>query len=345
MQSLPNFNCRSTCKHRECQRHAHLGVVDQNIDCECVRDDLNVSSMFLENLLDLSHSLAQIMILCGIHECKAKTSVDIITYAFLHYDLVCYCLDAKPTKRLRKEDIFHELGRKCLMNRVDAHLAYSIIKRGFKAFYYRPHEEEGCREANDKPSFSEECLYVHAAKKTAEAYAQFDGLSCDEQRGVEAKIKVIYKKFYDRMQSRKSKPVSGECNCCFCTKNRGHLIYTKPPPCSVQQQQQEAPKRPHTCPHCCKRKSVRKFIHGKTVQAKCPVCHRSRKFCSCAKYDYQIEWVHSIWERPDMNLYYEETIAKAPQEPLAGCHPQGSGDLGEDVDDAAGEAVLYFGCK
>ncbi|XP_061394540.1 uncharacterized protein LOC133330088 [Musca vetustissima] len=338
MQSLANFNCRTTCKHRECQRHANLGVIDQNLECECVRDDLNVSSMFLENLIDISHSLAQIMILCGIHECKAKTSVDIITYSFLHYDLVCYCLDAKPTKRLRKEDIFHELGRKCLMNRVEAHLAYTIIKRGFKAFYYRPHDEK-----SEKPSFSEECLYVHAAKKTAESYAQFDGLSCDEQRGVEAKIKVIYKKFYDRMQSRKAKPVSGECNCCFCTKNRGHLIYTKPPPCSVQKQQKDSPKKPHSCPHCCKRKTVRKFIHGKAIQATCPVCHRSRKFCSCAKYDFRIEWVNSIWDRPDMHLYYEENIAKVPQKPLGGCRPQGSDhDHEEDVGDTveADEVVV-----
>lgn len=198
MQSLNHFKCRTNCKHQECQRHAHLGVVDRNeTELGSAQQELTGSSIFLENVIDLSHSLAQIMILCGIHECKAKTSVDIITYSFLHYDLVCYCLDARPTKRLRKEDIFHELGRKCLMNRVEAHLCYNIIKRGFKAFYYRAHNEEDGKE-NEKPTFSEECVYVHAAKKTAETYAQFEGLSCDEQRGVEAKILVIYKKFYDR---------------------------------------------------------------------------------------------------------------------------------------------------
>ncbi|XP_075165449.1 uncharacterized protein LOC142237874 [Haematobia irritans] len=327
MQSFANFKCQTSCKHNECQRRAHLGIVDKNQYCESLKQELNVSSRFLEDVLDLSHTLAQIMIICGIHECKAKTSVDIITYSFLHYDLVCYCLDAKPSKRLRKEDIFHDLGAKCLMNRVEAHLAYTIIKRGFKAFYYKPREEdEGHNKPSDKPTFSEECVYVHAAKKTAESYAHFDGLSCVEQRGVEAKIKVAYKKFYDRMQARKAQPSKEDCNCCFCSKNRGHLVYSKEPTCLESEQ----PKKPHSCPHCCKRKSVRKFIHGKTVEAKCPVCHRSRKFCSCAKYEYSIPWVNSIWTRPDMNLYYLQNIERVQGELPPQCQPQG----GQDIQDA-----------
>ncbi|XP_013105196.2 uncharacterized protein LOC106085476 [Stomoxys calcitrans] len=315
MQSLANFKCHTNCKHSECLRNVPLGIVDKYNNRQCLKQDLNGSSMFLENVLDLAHTLAQIMIICGIHECKAKTSVDIITYSFLHYDLVCYCLGEKPSKRLRKEDIFHELGIKCLMNRVEAHLTYTIIKRGFKAFYYTPREEK-CK-TSEKPNFSEECLYVHAAKKTAESYAKFDGLSCDEQRGVEAKIKVAYKKFYDRMQARKIKPSKADCNCCFCAKNRGHLIYAKPPECIAAQQ----PKKPHSCPHCIP-KQAKKCIHGKSIEAKCATCHRSRKFCSCPKYNYDIPWVNSIWSRPDMNLYYVEHFEKVPEVTEAGCHPQ-----------------------
>ncbi|KAM7363087.1 uncharacterized protein ACRADG_000139 [Cochliomyia hominivorax] len=324
MQSLNQFKCRTNCQHKECQRHAHLGIVNRT-EVE-VQQELTGSSIFLENVIDLSHTLAQIMILCGIHECKAKTSIDIITYAFLNYDLVCYCLDAKPSKRLRKEDIFHELGRKCLMNRVEAHLCYNIIKRGFKAFYYRPQGEEEGKE-NDKPSFSEECVYVHAAKRTAESYAKFEGLSCDEQRGVEAKIMVIYKKFYDRLQSRKEKPAKEECNCCFCAKNRGHLVYGPPPPCADVQK----PKK-HTCPNCCKRKRSRKLIHPRTVTSKCPVCHRSLHFCTCAKYEFDLNWIGSIWSRPDMNLYYVENIEKEPLEAIPGCYPQICLEDGEETE-------------
>ncbi|KAI8129558.1 hypothetical protein FF38_02261 [Lucilia cuprina] len=320
MQSLNHFKCRTNCKHKECQRHAYLGVVDRNETPECsgTQQELTGSSIFLENVIDLSHTLAQIMILCGIHECKAKTSVDIITYSLLHYDLVCYCLDATPTKRLRKEDIFHELGRKCLMNRVEAHLCYNIIKRGFKAFYYRPQGQEGEEgKENDKPSFSQECVYVHAAKKTAEAYAQFEGLSCDEQRGVEAKIMVVYKKFYDRLQTRQAKPAQEDCNCCFCAKTRGHLVYGQPPPCT------ESPvKKSHTCSHCCKKKKSLKLIHPRTTTPKCPVCHRSRNFCTCAKYEFNLQWIGSIWSRPDMQLYYEENIMKEPVNNIYGCSLQ-----------------------
>lgn len=323
MQELHQFKCRSVCRHTECQRHANLGIIDRNDSCEYAKQELTGSSLFLENIIDLSHTLAQIMILCGIHECKAKMAVDIITYSFLHYDLVCYCLDTKPTKRLRKEDIFHELGRKCLMNRVEAHLCYTILKRGFKAFYYRPTGVEEGKECDS--SYSEECVFVHAAKKTAESYAQFDGLTCDEQRGIEAKIMVLYKKFFDRMQSRKTKPANENCNCCFCAKNRGHLVYGKPPPCAEVQK----PKTHHTCPHCCKRKKAQKIIHGKSVRPKCPVCHRSRNFCTCEKYDFNINWIGSIWSRPDMNLYYTENIEKEHLETIPGCSPQDC-DLGED---------------
>lgn len=332
MLNLNQFKCRTNCKHQVCQRHAHLGVLDRNeVECALGGGSLNPqqltgSSIFLENIIDLSHTLAQIMILCGIHECKAKTSVDIITYAFLNYDLVCYCLDVKPTKRLRKEDIFHELGRKCLMNRVEAHLCYNIIKRGFKAFYYHaPSEEEEGKE-NGNPSFSQECIYVHAAKRTAEAYAQFEGLSCEEQKGVEAKMLVIYKKFYDRLQTRNSKPLKDECNCCFCAKSRGHLIYAPPPPCS-----EPAKTKSHSCQHCCKKKKSRKFIHPKAIAAKCPVCHRSKNYCSCAKYELDFKWIGSIWSRPDMNLYCKENIEKGTLETTFGCYPLICLEEGEEI--------------
>ncbi|XP_067630125.1 uncharacterized protein [Eurosta solidaginis] len=310
--AMPDFRCRSTCTHKECQRHAYLGIVDQHEQCQCL-GEVNASSIFLENVLDMANTLAQIMIICGIHECKAKSTVDVITYAFLHYDQVCYCIDTRPKKRLRKEDLFHEFGKRCLMNRVEAHLAYTIVKRGFKAFYYQPSEE---RKANDgRPTFSEECVYVHAARQTAESFARYDGLSCEEQRGFEAKIMVAYKKFYDRMQTRKNQPVGEECNCCFCAKKRGHLIYGKP----VPQEEPKKKKEPHRCPYCCQKKK-KKFIHAASASAKCPKCHRAMRYCMCPKYDFKLDWVKSIWVRPDMDLYYKQTIEERPIV-KSGCEP------------------------
>lgn len=309
--AMPDFRCRSTCTHRECQRHAHLGIINQEEQCKCL-GEVNASSIFLENVLDLSNTLAQIMIICGIHECKAKSTVDVVTYAFLHYDQVCYCIDTTPKKRLRKEDLFHELGKRCLMNRVEAHLAYTIIKSGFKAFYYQPNDE--LRQNDGRPTFSEECVYVHAARKTAESYARYDGLSCEEQRGFEAKIKVAYKKFYDRMLTRRNQPEGEDCNCCFCAKKRGHLIYGKQPP-------RETPKKkePHRCPYCCQKKK-KKLIHAGRAGAKCPKCHRALRYCVCPKYDFDLDWVKSIWFRPDMDLYYKETIEERPIA-KSGCEP------------------------
>ncbi|XP_036332730.1 uncharacterized protein LOC118744104 [Rhagoletis pomonella] len=290
--AMPDFRCRITCMHRECQRHAHLGIVDQQEQCKCL-GEVNASSIFLENVLDMANTLAQIMIICGIHECKAKSTVDVATCAFLHYDQVCCCIDTTPKKRLRKEDLFHELGKRCLMNRVEAHLAYTIIKRGFKAFYYKPIDD-------GRATFSEECVYVHAARKTAESYARYDGLSCVEQRGFEAKIKVAYKNFYDRMVKRRTQPEGENCNCCFCAKKRGHLIYGKKPPC-------ETPKVAHRCPYCCQEKR-RKLMHPGRAGMKCPKCHRAMTYCVCPKYEFGLDWVKSIWARPDMELYYKETI-------------------------------------
>ncbi|ALC46993.1 CG3517 [Drosophila busckii] len=309
--AMPDFRCRNNCQHKECQRHAPLGVIDQHTQCKCL-GEVNASSIFLENVLDLANSLAQIMIICGLHECKAKSTVDIITYAFLHYDQVCYCIDTEPKKRLRKEDLFHELGKKSLMNKVEAHLAYSIIKRGFKAFYYEP-KQELTYDEQGRPSYNDECVWVHAARKTAESYARFDGLSCPEQLAAEAKVKIAYKKFYDRMQTRKRQPEGDDCNCCFCAKKRGHLVYAKEPaPCSSKR------KPKHVCPYCCKKKQKQQYTHPARQPAKCPKCHKSRKFCCCAKMDFNLQWVKSIWERPDFNQYYKNEIAEIEQRLLQG---------------------------
>ncbi|XP_064550444.1 uncharacterized protein LOC135436687 [Drosophila montana] len=329
--AMPDFRCRNNCQHKECQRHAPLGIIDQHTQCKCL-GEVNASSIFLENVLDLANTLAQIMIICGLHECKAKSTVDIITYAFLHYDQVCYCIDTVPKKRLRKEDLFHELGKKSLMNKVEAHLAYNIIKRGFKAFYYEP-KQELTYDEQGRPSYNDECVWVHASRKTAESYARFDGLSCNEQMAFEAKIKIAYKKFYDRMQTRKRQPEGDDCNCCFCAKKRGHLVYAKEPvPCSTKR------KPKHVCPYCCKKKQKQQYTHPARQPAKCPKCHKSRKFCCCTKMDFNLQWVKSIWERPDFNQYYKNEIAEIEQRLVKGsCWLPPEPIPTEGVDDEEGE--------
>ncbi|XP_037949902.1 uncharacterized protein LOC119680940 [Teleopsis dalmanni] len=279
------------------QQHPHgafVGVLDQRNYCKSLQD-FTPESVFLENIHDLAHTLAQIMIICGLHECKALKAVPAITYAFLHYDQVCYCIDTIPKKRIRKEDLCKELIKNCLMNSIEAKLAYAIVKRGFKAFYFKP------REYNPlcPPAYSEECIWIHAGKKSAESYSRFEILPCEIQRDVETQIKIAYKRYFERMEYRRSTAPREECNCCYCTKMRGYQVYVK--------EKKPAKKSQHKCPLCCKKK--KKVSKARVAKDDtCPVCMRPLEECVCQKYDFELDWVKSIWERADFTRYYENYI-------------------------------------
>lgn len=112
---LSNYKC-------ECYGHTFCNCPDKTLQ----------SSIFMENVYDVAETLAQIMVICGIHQAKAKAAIDVIIYSFIHYDEIRHRIDTVPRKRLCKEDLIHDLGRKCLMSRMEAQLTYSIIKRAFK---------------------------------------------------------------------------------------------------------------------------------------------------------------------------------------------------------------------
>ncbi|XP_067617785.1 uncharacterized protein [Eurosta solidaginis] len=186
--------------------------------CNCAGKSTE-ATLFMENVYDVSETLAQIMVICGIHEAKAKAAIDVIIYSFIHYDEIRHRIDAVPRKRLCKEDLIHDLGRKCLMNRMEAQLTYSIIKRAFKAFYHGT-SEGGIRnpELEAQLIHSQECLWVHAAKRTAQIFASYEGMFFSAQKNYESLIKCVYKKLYDRMKSRSSPHAVSKCSCDNCIK-------------------------------------------------------------------------------------------------------------------------------
>ncbi|XP_037944283.1 uncharacterized protein LOC119683397 [Teleopsis dalmanni] len=300
--------CGTNCQHKECRNKNKLGFVDKTYECKCLTD-LNTSSLYLENLIDMAKTLAEVMKICGIHDCKADSTVDTVTYMLLNYDEVCYCVDVLPRKRLRKEDLFHELGRKCLMNRVEAHLAYAIIKRGFKGFYYKP-SFLGPNETMPLTCYTEQTIWIHVAKRIAEHYCEYNKLPIDEALGFEAKIKNAFKRYYERKQDRRKEKLTKKCTCCFCNQKQGHLIFTKDEALETYAEP-DVEKEDHRCPHCCKRKARPALIHSGRSHAKCMKCYRAKIYCICPKYDFNLNYVGSIWNRPDFANYYETQIVAA----------------------------------
>lgn len=159
------------------------------------------------------------MNLCGIYMVKAKATRDVIIYYFLHFEEIINRIDSIPRKRLNKEDLLYELGRKCQMNRMEAQMAYSIIKRAFKAFYHGTDLGGVPNQLlNDKLTHSSECLWVHAAQRTAQVYAAYEGIFYSRQKNLERKIKWVYKKLHDRIANRNQADNDYECSCLKCVK-------------------------------------------------------------------------------------------------------------------------------
>ncbi|KAI8123222.1 hypothetical protein FF38_11664 [Lucilia cuprina] len=186
--------------------------------CNCSHKIIS-SDILIENVNDIAESLVEVMNLCGIYLVKAKASIDIIIYYFLHFEEIIHRIDSIPKKRFCKEDLIHDLSRKCSMDRIEAQMACSIIKRAFKAFYHGT--DMGGVPNNllsDQLTHTSECLWVHAAKRTAQIYAAYEGLFYACQKDLECKIKLIYKQLYDRISNRNQPDDEPECTCMKCFK-------------------------------------------------------------------------------------------------------------------------------
>ncbi|KAM7360144.1 uncharacterized protein ACRADG_003613 [Cochliomyia hominivorax] len=199
----------------------------QSYKCDCFQPEnycncankIVASDVLLENVRDVANSLVEVMDLCGIYITKAKSSIDVIIYYFLHFEEIIHRIDSVTRKRLNKEDLLHDLSRKCDMNRREAQMAYSIIKRAFKALYHGT-DMGGVpnNRLSDKLTHTSECLWLHAAQRSAQLYASYDGLFYACQKDLECKIKIIYKNLYNRITRRIQSIGDLECTCIKCLK-------------------------------------------------------------------------------------------------------------------------------
>lgn len=157
------------------------------------------------------------MTLCSIPNHKAQLSIDIIIYYFLHFEEVLERIDAIPRKHLSKEDLFHDLQRKCGMDRMESQVAYSIIKRAFRAFYHGSGEGGVPNPWLSKQlKHTSECMWAHAARRTAQVYAAYQGMFAISQKALEGKIKNLYRGLHDRMQAKPQPDENQECTCTTC---------------------------------------------------------------------------------------------------------------------------------
>ncbi|KAH8401926.1 hypothetical protein KR009_008718 [Drosophila setifemur] len=152
---------------------------------------------------DATDSVMKVMRICGLKAWEVKRSSAVIQRSFKHFEEVRERIDRVPRKRFSKESFMHGLAQEGQMSRMDAQLAYAIVKRAFKAFYYGT-GLEGTRYyslMNDM-THMQECIWLHAARRTAEIHAAFTGMMYSEELQFEERIECVYKSLHDVLQSR-----------------------------------------------------------------------------------------------------------------------------------------------
>ncbi|XP_037934179.1 uncharacterized protein LOC119668667 [Teleopsis dalmanni] len=198
--------------------------------CSCPHKDLSAEA-FLNNIKDIAATLVKVMIVCGVDKCNAALSAEVVIHAFLYYDDILRGIGVVPKKRLRREDLMYKFTTDCNMTLSESHLSYAIVKRAFKAFYYGT-TEGGIRNTllEAKLVHTQECLWVHAAKRTAEVFSEYEGMFYNAYSKYERHIMCLYKHLFDRIQ-RRAEPIAGDvCTCedCFDSTEVKYAIPIEP---------------------------------------------------------------------------------------------------------------------
>uniref|UniRef100_A0A1A9VVE1 Uncharacterized protein n=1 Tax=Glossina austeni TaxID=7395 RepID=A0A1A9VVE1_GLOAU len=186
--------------------------------CSCPQKNTG-EAVFLQGIDEVAGGIAEVMHICGIPQANAKRAIDVIVYYFMHYNEVRLRIDTVPQKRMYRLDLIQDLGRKCFMTSREAQISYTIIKRAFRAFYYGT-DEGGVPNPLLYPQLkhSPECLWYHAARRTAQIYACYEGMFPICQRDIELQIRAVYLKIYERLKSLPRPTRHQECFCLKCFK-------------------------------------------------------------------------------------------------------------------------------
>ncbi|EDV36847.2 uncharacterized protein Dana_GF13160, isoform A [Drosophila ananassae] len=182
-------------------------------DCWAKADKLIQENMKLD-IDDVTDSVMKVMRICGLRPWEVKRSEEVIRRSLTHYEEVRERIDRVPRKRFSKETFLHGLASEAQMNRMDAQMAYAIIKRAFKALYYGT-GQDGKRylALQEFLMHSQECLWLHAARRTAEIHAVLNGMMHSEEQQFEERIECVYKNLFDVLQTRVVFADNWVCNC------------------------------------------------------------------------------------------------------------------------------------
>ncbi|KAH8270846.1 hypothetical protein KR018_006827, partial [Drosophila ironensis] len=184
-----------------------------HVDCANKNDEVFKEYRRLD-IEDVTDSVMKVMRICGLKPWEVKRSVDVIRRSFQYFEEVRERIDRVPRKRFGKESFMHGLAQEAKMNRMDAQMAYAIVKRAFRALYYGTGEDGKrfiCQQ--DYLTHTQECLWLHAAHRTAQIHAVLAGMSISEQEQFEERIECVYKNLYDVLQTRVVFADEVVCNC------------------------------------------------------------------------------------------------------------------------------------
>uniref|UniRef100_A0A1B0BJ38 Uncharacterized protein n=1 Tax=Glossina palpalis gambiensis TaxID=67801 RepID=A0A1B0BJ38_9MUSC len=186
--------------------------------CSCSHKVVG-SAAFLRNVKKLAQAISMVMALCNVQCDKRSALIDVITFYFLNYEEIRHRIDTVPHKRLHRLDVIHDLTCKCSLNRVDAQVAFSIIKRAFKAFYYGT-DEGGVPNPllNNQLKHSQQCLWHYAAYRTAQVYAAYENMFAICQKRLQFKICIMYERTRKNFEVIFPNNENFECICMKCFK-------------------------------------------------------------------------------------------------------------------------------
>lgn len=210
-------------------------------DCECWRPDrksckknpedrLSPEQVLENDLDDIVGSVTQVMRICRLRPWEVRRLHEPIKRSFRHYQEIRYRVNRLPKKRFAKENFLHDASLIAGMTRMDGQLAYGIVKRAFRAYYHGT-GEHGKRVAGlaSQMRHRPECLWIHAARRTAEIFAVYAGLMQSEQQQYEKCIECVYRNLYHELQTRFKYVLSDE-DVCVCRLEKKASKPLKHPP-------------------------------------------------------------------------------------------------------------------
>ncbi|XP_068148893.1 uncharacterized protein [Drosophila tropicalis] len=187
-------------------------------NCNCKRK-LDPHQLFDDNVEDISRSLAQIMLICGINTAKSYQARSIIKRAFVYHEkLRSQSPPAiKQGAHLNRDDMLQALRLKCSMERVEAMLSYAIIKRAFKAFFHGKPPITISNPISDVMAVHrQESAWMHAAYKTARIFDNYKAAFFWAHKCYEKQITLVYGALYKRMSARANPLMIPGCPCHGC---------------------------------------------------------------------------------------------------------------------------------